>query len=263
MIQKGKPTNRTQKLITRKVNLAIRSPPPTPEYLNWSDQAITFDRADHPPSVPRPGHSPLVVNTQIGGYEMNRVFMDAGSGINRMYADTLRAMNISLTYLKESDTCFHGVKPDKANIPLGRIALDVVFGTRENFRYEKIDFEVMDWPSQYNVTLGIPVYARFMEVPHYTYLTLKIPGPNGIITVKGSFDLSDKCDHEFHKLSESFGMAAEYAELKNSTNYDVPLAAGQSLPDQAFDSTKDTREVQIHPSDPTKTTFIAANLNST
>jgi hypothetical protein len=39
-----------------------------------------------------------------------------------------------------------------------------------------------------------------MAVPHYTYLVLKMPGPNGIITVKGSFELSDICDKEFHKM---------------------------------------------------------------
>jgi hypothetical protein len=133
--------------------------------------------------------------------------MDAGSGINIMYADTLRAMNISLTNLALSDTWFHGVALGKANIPLGKIALDIVFGTRENFRSEKIEFEVMDWPSQYNVILKRPVFAWFMTVPHYSYLLLKIPGPNGIFTLKGSFDRSDNYDREFHKLSESFGMA--------------------------------------------------------
>ncbi|KAM0844865.1 hypothetical protein ACQ4PT_056787 [Festuca glaucescens] len=262
MIHKGRPTNRTQKLIIRQVNLVIKSPPPTPEYLNWSDHRVEFSRDDHPPSIPRLGHSPLVLSAQIGGFKMNRVSMDAGTGINLMYADTLRAMNISLTNLAPSDTCFHGVAPGKANIPLGKIALDAIFGTRENFRSEKIEFEVMDWPSQYNVILERPVYARFMVVPHYTYLLLKIPGPNGIITVKGSFDRSDKCDREFHKLSESFSMAAEYAKLKDSTNHDVPPTAGRSLPDQAFDSAKDTREVQVHPSDLTKTTSIVVNLDS-
>jgi hypothetical protein len=45
----------------------------------------------------------------------------------------------------------------------------------------------MDWPSQYNTILGWPTFARFMAIPHYTDLVLKIPGPNGIIIVKGSF----------------------------------------------------------------------------
>ena len=101
-----------------------------------------------------------------------------------------------------------------------------------------------------------------MAVPRYAYLLLKIPGPNGVITVKGSFTLSDNCDREFSKISDSFGMAAEYAQLKGATDYNVLPEAGRSLPDQAFDSTKDTQEIQVHPSDPKKTTFIASNLDA-
>jgi hypothetical protein len=60
--------------------------------------------------------------------------------------------------------------------------------------WEKLEFEVMDWPSQYHVILERPAFLCFMAVPHHTYLMLKMPGPNGIITVKGSFELSDNCD---------------------------------------------------------------------
>jgi hypothetical protein len=51
-----------------------------------------------------------------------------------------------------------------------------------------------------------------MAVPHYTYLVLKMPGPKGIITVKGSFKLSDLCDKEFRKMAQNFGMMASYGE---------------------------------------------------
>jgi hypothetical protein len=54
-----------------------------------------------------------------------------------------------------------------------------------------------------------------MVVPHYTYLVLKMPGPNGIITVKGSFKLSDLCDKEFRKMAQNFGMMASYGEPKD------------------------------------------------
>jgi hypothetical protein len=53
-----------------------------------------------------------------------------------------------------------------------------------------------------------------MAVPHYTYLVLKMPGPKGIITVKGSFEVSDLCDKEFHKMAQNFGMIANYGEPK-------------------------------------------------
>jgi hypothetical protein len=59
----------------------------------------------------------------------------------------------------------------------------------------------MYWPSQYYAILGRPAFVRFMAVPHYTYLVLKILRPNGIITVKGSFKVSDTCDKEFHKMA--------------------------------------------------------------
>jgi hypothetical protein len=39
-------------------------------------------------------------------------------------------------------------------------------------------------------------------------------GPNEIITVKGSFELSDLCDKEFHKMAQNFSMMGSYGEPK-------------------------------------------------
>ena len=82
MIQKGRPSNRCQKLITRQVYQAMVAPPAIPEYLRGSETDITFSRADHPPAVPRPGHAALVVEAQICDFKMSKVFMDGGSGID-------------------------------------------------------------------------------------------------------------------------------------------------------------------------------------
>jgi hypothetical protein len=61
-----------------------------------------------------------------------------------------------------------------------------------------------------------------MAVPHYTYLVLKMPGPKGIIIVKGSFELSDLFDKEFHKMAQNFGMIASYGE----PNYKIKSTTG-------------------------------------
>jgi hypothetical protein len=82
---------------------------------------IRFSRADHPRKVPRPGHAPMMLKAQIGGYDIGRVFMDVGSGINLIYVRTLRAMNISLELLKPTDCSYHGIVPGSANHPLGKI----------------------------------------------------------------------------------------------------------------------------------------------
>ena len=46
-----------------------------------------------------------------------------------------------------------------------------------NFHTETLDFEVMDLPSAYQAILGRPCYAKFMAVPNYAYLKLKLPSP--------------------------------------------------------------------------------------
>jgi hypothetical protein len=100
-----------------------------------------------------------------------------------------------------------------------------------------------------------------MAVPHYAYLALKILGPKGVITVKGSFEVSDTCDKEFNRMAQTFNMTAEYAWLKGETDHNVLPNVGRSLPDQAFDSTQDSKKVWVHPMDPAKTTSIAVNLD--
>jgi hypothetical protein len=106
MIQPVPKSKKERKSISRQVNLAISSPPATTEYLRWSDQPVRFSRTDHPRKVPRLGHAPMVLKAQIGGYDVGRVFIDAGSGINLIYARTLKAMCISLESLKPNRLFF-------------------------------------------------------------------------------------------------------------------------------------------------------------
>src|SRR4051812_28961952 len=147
---------------------------------------------------------------------MSRVLMDGGSGINIIFSKTLEEMFIPNSIPKNSSTTFHGIIPGKAVCPLGRISLEVVLGNESNFRKETLDFEVVDWKSQYHAILGRPAFARFMAVPHYAHLKLKMPGPHGIITINGSFVRSDRCDKEFHKLAEAFCYTLVFAAFSFS-----------------------------------------------
>jgi hypothetical protein len=68
-------------------------------------------------------------------------------------------MNISLNTLLPTNCSFQGIVPGSANYPLGKIELDDCFGDPNNYRREKLEFEVMDWPSQYHAILGRPAFA--------------------------------------------------------------------------------------------------------
>jgi hypothetical protein len=45
----------------------------------------------------------------------------------------------------------------------------------QKFRTEPTTFEVVGFLGSYHAILGRPAYAKFMVVPNYTYLKLKIP----------------------------------------------------------------------------------------
>ena len=72
-------------------------------------------------------------------------------------------------------------------MPLGQIDLPVTFGDKANFRTETLTFEVADFASSYHAIFGRPCYAKFMAIPCYTYLKLKMPGPRGVIAVSAEF----------------------------------------------------------------------------
>ena len=72
-------------------------------------------------------------------------------------------------------------------MPLEQIDLPVTFGDPSNYRTETLTFEVVGFPGTYHTILGRPCYAKFMAIPNYTYLKLKMLGPGRVITVGTSF----------------------------------------------------------------------------
>ena len=81
-------------------------------------------------------------------------------------------------------------------MPLGQITLPVTFGNPNNFRMEFIKFEVANFESSYHAIFGRPTLAKFMAVPHYPYLLLKISSPNGVLSFRGDLKHSYDCNME-------------------------------------------------------------------
>ena len=72
-------------------------------------------------------------------------------------------------------------------MPFGQIDLPITFRDLSNYRMETLTFEVVGFHGTYHAILGRPCYAKFMVVPNYTYLKLKMPGLGGVITISTSF----------------------------------------------------------------------------
>jgi hypothetical protein len=144
-----------------------------------------------------------VVDPVIGNARLSKVLMDGGSSLNILYAHTLRLLGIGLDQLRPSMTSFHGVAPGKRVQPLGQIDLPVWFGTSNNYLKETLTFEVVGFRGMYHAILGRPYYAKFMAVPNYTFLKMKMSGPNCVITMGSSIEHAFYCDVECVEHAEA------------------------------------------------------------
>ncbi|XP_073363284.1 uncharacterized protein [Aegilops tauschii subsp. strangulata] len=111
--------------------------------------------------------------------------------------------------LEPTQTIFHGIVPDLSCSPVGRIWLDVLFSDSNHFRREPLWFDVVDLSSAYLALLVRPALAKFMAVPHYAYLKMKLPGPKGLITITGDYRKSLECARDGARLVESLVIAKE------------------------------------------------------
>jgi hypothetical protein len=72
--------------------------------------------------------------------------------------------------------------------------------------------------------LGRPFYAKFMAVPNYTYLKLKMPGPNGVITVSSTYRHAYECDVECVEYTEALAKSKALIADLESLSKEVPDA---------------------------------------
>jgi hypothetical protein len=220
---------------------------------------ITFDQADHPDHVPSPGKYPLVVDPVIGDVRLTKVLMDGGSSLNIIYAETLGLLRVDLSSVRAGAAPFHGIIPRKRVQPLGQLDLPVCFGAPSNFRRETLTFEVVGFRGTYHAVLGRPCYAKFMAIPNYTYLKLKMPGPNGVITVGPTYRHMFECDVECVEYAEALAeFEALIADLESLSKEvpDVKRHAGN------FEPAETVKSVPLDPSgDASKQVRIGSELD--
>jgi hypothetical protein len=112
----GLPSRQEQKATRREV-MSIEPAVPIP--LRWSEVPITFSRTDQRTSFSEPGRFPLVLKPVVAGSKLNKVLIDGGSGLNVLFAKTLKKMGLDITHmLTKSTSPFYGIVPGNAAIPL-------------------------------------------------------------------------------------------------------------------------------------------------
>ena len=99
----------------------------------------------------------------------------------------------------------------------------------------------------YHTILGRPCYAKFMAVPNYTYLKLKIPGPGEVITVGTSFHCAYKCEVKCCDRTAAIVAAGELAALRKEVTEEAPDPKRST---RSFETAEGSKEVLIDPGSP-------------
>jgi len=131
-----------------------------------------------------------------------------------------------------------------------------------NYRIEHIHFYVTDFNTAYHAILGRPALVKFMAIPHYAYLVLKMPSLAGVLALRANLSVTDTCETKSLALAKatdpSIQMASVVTDAKTVPADDlVPTLE----PPRASAKSKETKEVSLGLNDASKTMKIGAHLD--
>jgi hypothetical protein len=75
---------------------------------------------------------------------------------------------------------------------------------------------VANFETTYNAFLGQPALTKFMAIPHYAYLALKMSGPRGVISIRGDVKRTYDCDKDSCEIADRLAASVELQELKEA-----------------------------------------------
>lgn len=78
-------------------------------------------------------------------------------------------MQIPRSNVKPVKYTFYGIVLGSTAKPIGQLSLPITFGRPDNFRTEKILFDVVDFKTTYNGILGRLALAKFLIATQYSY----------------------------------------------------------------------------------------------
>jgi hypothetical protein len=250
---------RQQKLNDRQILVATTS---APAPYRWLECPITFTRADQWLNFDHPGKYPLLVNSVIRESRVKKVLADGGSSINVTFPRTLLGLGVALKEIHESDTPFFGIVPTEGEYPLGHIYMPVTIGTPENYRTEFLRFEVASFDYRYNAIIFRPELEKFMAIPHYSYMILKMPGPQGIITMHADFQGAAECFRVAIQAALTTKPPTTSSVQANSkTKKDLAIPANEAQVVTSMWLTEETKRINLRFGDERKTAIISSSLN--
>nr|GEU34343.1 reverse transcriptase domain-containing protein [Tanacetum cinerariifolium] len=145
----------------------------------WMNTPITFP----PVSTEDVSDEPLIVEAEVEGYLVMRIYVDRGESVEVMFEHCFENLSQAIkARLKETQMDLVGFIGE-ATKPLDKIKLEVCFRNEGLCRRTTMKFTVNRAPSPYNVILGRTGLKTLRAIPSTIYSMMKFPTLKGVATL--------------------------------------------------------------------------------
>ena len=126
-----------------------------------------------------------------------------------------------------------------------------------------MNFFVADFDTAYHAILGRLALAKFMAMPYYVDMVLKIPTEQGVLTLRANVSTAYDYEREGIAIAEAMDLSARM-EVYITDSTKIPAEEQAILtqePPRSVTKSKDTKEVELVIGDRSRTAWIRAHLD--
>ncbi|GJY52581.1 reverse transcriptase domain-containing protein [Tanacetum coccineum] len=150
---------------------------------------ITFP----PLSANKGTEGPLVIEAEIRGHAVHRMYVDGGSSMEILYEHCFNRLRPEIkSQMVPATTSLTGFSGETI-WPLGQLRLLVTIGDAEHFTKAWMNFMIVRSPSPYNGIIGKPGIREIQAVPSTAHGMLKFPVDGGVVTIRSIILMPNEC----------------------------------------------------------------------
>jgi hypothetical protein len=227
----------------------------TPRPQSTKTSPLTFDARDVDLRS-APHIDAMVINCSVAGWDLHKVLVDNDSQADIIFLHAFDRMGIIHSLLKPSDNPLYGFG-GKGTFPVGKIELPLSFGVAPNARSEQVTFDIVDMVYPYNAIMGRGSINKFEAAIHGLYLCMKIPGPQGAITIYGNQQAARNIERDFIPGQRNVHCLTTQREVPESAS-----PAAKEHDKAQLQSNDGTKTVPLDKATPKQTVTISEDLTS-
>ncbi|GKB64893.1 reverse transcriptase domain-containing protein [Tanacetum coccineum] len=136
---------------------------------------------------------PLVIEAEIGGYTVHRMYVDGGSSMEVLFEHCFNRLRPEIqSQMAQTTTSLTGFSGETI-WPIWQIRLLVTMGDAEHSTEAWMNFMIVRSPSPYNGIIGRPGIKEIQAVPSTTHGMIKFPVKGGVVTIRSTIFSPMEC----------------------------------------------------------------------